>query len=234
MVVQAGEIVGVAGLLGSGRSELLDAIFGADPHASGRVFVDGAPVRPRSTAAAVRAGLALVPEDRMRQGLVPNAELWRNVNLPNLAEMSRARVVPDVSLQLAHAEQVIEQLNISSSGPRADVRQLSGGNAQKVVFGKWLSERMRVFLLDEPTSGIDVGAKSELWRLISDAASHGRAVVLVSSEYEELLALTHRILVMRHGRIVAERDARSTTEHELLMLAAGLQSDEKGPIHHAV
>ena len=220
--VRRGEVVGIAGLLGSGRSELLHAIFGADPRAEGDVVLDGRAVR-RGTREAVDAGLALVPEDRMGQGLVADAPIWRNVSLPDLPALSRARMLPERDRELTRAREAIEKLGIRASGPEAIVGRLSGGNAQKVVFAKWLLSGARVLLLDEPTAGIDVGAKADILALLDRFAADGGAVLVVSSEFEELLAMTSRVLVLARGRIVAERRSADTTEQELLMLASGLK-----------
>jgi len=220
-----GEVLGLAGLLGSGRSEILHALFGADPHATGTVRLDGEPVG-RSTPAAVAAGLALVPEDRARQGLLTEAEIWRNTSLPDLPVLSARRLVPLREPELQRARAAIEALSIRAPGPEAIVRDLSGGNAQKVVFGKWLFGAARVFLLDEPTAGIDVGAKADILDLIRRFAREGRGVVLVSSELEELLAVCRRVLVVHRGRVVAERPAEETSEHELLRLASGFHEEQ--------
>ncbi|TDD64960.1 sugar ABC transporter ATP-binding protein [Jiangella aurantiaca] len=220
LTVRAGEIVGVAGMLGSGRSELLEALFGADQHCSGTVAVRDQPV-PHRVGARVRSGVALVPEDRSRQGLVPAWEIWRNVSLPGLADLSR-RGVPDHAAELDRAETAIRDLGIRTPSAETPVAALSGGNAQKVVFAKWLYGDGEVFLLDEPTVGVDVGAKADILRLVRDFAAGGKAVVIVSSAFEELLAVAHRIVVMRGGRVVAERLAGETDEPELLALASGL------------
>ena len=216
--LHAGEVVGVAGFLGSGRSELLHAIFGADSDATGTVTLDGRPV-PRSTDGAVRAGLALVPEDRMGQGLVPGFELWRNVSLPHLRSAALFGVLPRHDEELRRGREAIVRLGIKAPSAEVLVTELSGGNAQKVTVAKWLFGEARVFLLDEPTAGIDVGAKADILALVRDLAARGCGVLIVSSDFEELLAVSDRILVMRQGRVVAERRAAETSEHELVLLA---------------
>jgi ribose transport system ATP-binding protein len=236
LTVRAGEVVGIAGFLGSGRSELLHAIFGADPRAVGEVRVDGRPVR-RSTMAAVRAAMALVPEDRMRQGLVPGFEIWRNTTLPALEGVSWRRWLPVREAEMARAREGIRKLRIKTESPETLVTELSGGNAQKVTFAKWLFSDVKVFLLDEPTAGIDVGAKADILALVREMAAAGKAVIIVSSEFEELLAVSERILVMRQGRIVAQRDAEGLSEHELILLAGGQQSgapDARSPFPHSL
>ncbi len=219
--VRPGEIVGLAGILGSGRSEILHAIFGADALARGTIRVAGAPVG-RSPRAAVDAGLAYVPEDRTRQGLLPNLPLWQNVSIPDLQRLSIARIIPRVGLERQRASDAVRDLGIKTRGVDARPDELSGGNAQKVVFCKWLYSDAKVWLLDEPTAGVDVGAKADLLMLARRFAREGKAVVMVCSEFEELLAVCTRILVVRRGRIVAERHSARTTEAELLLLANGL------------
>lgn len=219
--VHEGEIVGLAGLLGSGRSEILHAIFGSDRAAGGRVTLRGRELA-RSARRAVRSGLALVPEERMRQGLVPEWEIWRNTSLPDLSQLSVRGIFPSRSREVARAEQAIRDLRIVTRSADAPVSSLSGGNAQKVVFAKWLYGGASVFLLDEPTVGVDVETKAEILELIRRFAREGKAAIVVSSEFEELLAVAHRILVIRRGRIVAERRAAETSEEELLSLASGL------------
>ncbi|GGV18698.1 putative ribose/galactose/methyl galactoside import ATP-binding protein 3 [Actinomadura cremea] len=221
--VRAGEIVGIAGLLGAGRSELLRAVFRDDSSATGTVSVGGAEVGG-SARAAVAAGMAYVPEDRAGQGLHGGLPLWKNISLPDLARLSRGRLVPRADDERARAERAVEDLGIVTAGIDAVPGELSGGNAQKVVFAKWMYADTRVWLLDEPTAGVDVGAKADLLRLVRRFAAQGKAVVLVCSEFEELLSVATRVLVVRGGRIVAERRAARTTEEELLMLAHGLRT----------
>ncbi|RAY11539.1 sugar ABC transporter ATP-binding protein [Actinomadura craniellae] len=226
--VRAGEILGIAGLLGSGRSEILRAVFGDDPSAAGTVRVNGAEVG-RSARAAVAAGVAYVPEDRAGQGLHGGLPIWQNVSLPDLARLSRGRLVPRTADERALAGRAVADLGIVTPGVEAVPGELSGGNAQKVVFAKWMYADTHVWLLDEPTAGVDVGAKADLLRLIRQFAAQGKAVVIVCGEFEELLSAATRVLVVRGGRIVAERQAPRTTEEELLMLAHGLWTEPSGP-----
>jgi ribose transport system ATP-binding protein len=222
LTVHAGEVVGLAGLLGSGRTELLEAIYGADHAATGSVRVGPRRVRPRSPGAAVRAGLALVPEDRARQGLLREWEIWRNISLPYLSSLSRRRLLPDRGRERETAEQAIKDLGIKTPSPDTPVGELSGGNAQKVVFAKWLYGPARVLLLDEPSAGVDVGAKADIIYLIRRLAQAGQGVLIVSSEFEELLGACDRILVVRRGQIISERFAADTDLHALTALASGL------------
>ncbi len=213
--VRAGEVVGIAGLLGSGRSELLHAIFGADRHAEGEVLLDGKPVA-RRTDEAVEAGLALVPEDRAAQGYVPLLSLADNIALGDDLAMLQAP-----AHERAEAQAAIARLCIKAPGPDALPAELSGGNAQKVVIAKWLKDRTRLLMLDEPTAGIDIGARTEILRLVRALADDGLPVLLVSSEFQELIAVCDRILVMRDGRVVDDVDPAAVDETDLILAAGG-------------
>lgn len=215
-----GEVIGVAGLLGSGRSELLHAIFGADKYATGDVLLDGKPFA-RNTGAAVAAGIGLVPEDRNRQGLVPDFEIWRNITLPALDGVTTMGAVLANAKERARGWEAIRMLSIKATSPDILVTDLSGGNAQKVTIAKWFFSGVKLFLLDEPTAGIDIGAKGDILRLVRKLADEGKSVIMVSSEFEELMAVSDRILVMRDGRCVADVAATETNEHALLLLAGG-------------
>ena len=227
--VRAGEVLGVAGLMGSGRSELLHAIFGADPLAKGEVFLEGKRVG-RSTSASVKAGIALVPEDRLKQGLVSLFEIWRNVSLPDLEGIAWKRCLPLRAMELLRAREAIQELGIKADSPEVLVSELSGGNAQKVCVAKWLFGEAKAFLLDEPTAGIDVGAKADILRLVRGLAAAGKAVIIVSSEFGELLAVSDRILVLRDGRALGLLEAQEMTEHELILRTAGKQGNERAGI----
>ncbi|WP_078201876.1 sugar ABC transporter ATP-binding protein [Cupriavidus necator] len=228
----AGDVVGIAGLLGSGRSELLHAIFGDDADATGVVKVCGKAIR-RSAMAAVKAGIALVPEDRMEQGLVPGFEIWRNTTLPALEGVSWQRWLPRREHEYERGYEAIRRLKIKAPSPDSIVTELSGGNAQKVTIAKWLFSDVKVFLLDEPTAGIDIGARTDILLLVRELAAAGNAVIIVSSEFEELLAVSQRILVMRDGRCIAERAADATSEHELILLASGQSANASKAQPHA-
>ena len=163
----------------------------------------------------------MVPEDRMAQGLVPDFEIWRNTTLPALSGVSVLNALPVAERERERGWEAIRLLSIKASSPDILVNELSGGNAQKVTIAKWLFSDVKLFLLDEPTAGIDIGAKTDILRLVRQLASEGKSVIIVSSEFEELLAVADRIIVMRDGQCVAERDAHETSEHELLLLAGG-------------
>jgi len=215
--IRAGEIVGLAGLVGAGRTELCRALFGIDAVDGGRIFLAGREVHIRSPRDAVRAGLALIPEDRQRAGLATLLPLGQNLTAANLAAISRFGFI-DRSAEQAAAARYIERLRIRAEGPRQLAGRLSGGNQQKVVIAKWLFRQARVFLFDEPTRGIDVGAKAEVFEVMDELARAGAAILMVSSEMAELISVADRILVMRQGRIAGEL-ARPATQEAILRYA---------------
>lgn len=221
--VRAGEIVGLAGLIGSGRTEVARAVFAADRPSSGAVDLDGVPLRARSPRQAIRRGLVMLPEDRKSQGLLMLRSIADNVTLPHLADVSSAGVIRP-QLEQQRAGEMIRRLDVRTNTSRALVNTLSGGNQQKVLFARWLFRRPRVMIADEPTRGVDVGAKHAIYELIHSLAAEGIAVLLISSEHEELLGLAHRVLVMRAGRIVAEFDSETMSEDAVLR--AAFVSDE--------
>jgi len=216
--IRAGEILGLAGLIGSGRSEVARAVFGADRPAAGEVEVAGKRVRNRTPRNGVRAGIAMLPEDRKTQGLLMLRSIADNVTLPHLGEVSRLGIVARRSERGA-AVNLMKRVDVRAKGPTARVSTLSGGNQQKVLFAKWLFNPPRVFFVDEPTRGVDVGAKRAIHDLIHSLAAEGKAVLLISSEHEEILGLAHRVLVMRSGGIVAELDRDSMSEEAILRAA---------------
>jgi ribose transport system ATP-binding protein len=212
--LHAGEVLGIAGLVGSGRSELLRAIAGVDARDGGEVMVDGRQLPAGRPDRAIAAGLGLAPEDRKSQALFLEWDLTKNVTLPDVARFQRG--VIRVRAEREAVEAQLRELHTTPSDPRRMARELSGGNQQKVVLGRWLLHDCRVLLLDEPTRGVDVATKSELYRLITDLAAEGLGVLVVSSELDELLGLCSRILVMREGEIVGEFDGATVTELEIL------------------
>jgi simple sugar transport system ATP-binding protein/ribose transport system ATP-binding protein len=216
--VRAGEIVGLAGLIGSGRSEVARAIFGADRAEDGIVEVGGRRLKARSPRQAIRGGVVMLPEDRKRQGLLMLRSLVDNVTLPHLADVSEAGVVRSRA-ERRRAGELIGRLDVRTRSAGAAVNTLSGGNQQKVLFAKWLFRRPRVFIADEPTRGVDVGAKQAIYELIQSLAAEGIAVLLISSEHEEVLGLAHRILVMRRGSVVAEFGQDEMSEDAVLHAA---------------
>ena len=219
--LRAGEIVGMAGLIGAGRTELCRALFGVDPVDSGRVSVSGRAVSIRSPKEAVKAGLALVSEDRQVTGLALRLPIGHNITLANVAAISRFGFLKG-SAQNAAAYDFIGRLRIRAGSPQQLAGRLSGGNQQKVVIAKWLFRQAQVFLFDEPTRGIDVGAKVEVFNLMDELAREGAAILMVSSEMAELLQVADRILVMREGRITGELPGRCTQEQ--IMRYAALET----------
>ncbi len=213
--VHAGEVVGLGGLIGAGRSELLGLIYGTEVPDEGEVLVDGEPLPSGSPAAAIRAGLGLAPEDRKSQGLVLDWSLAKNARLADLAPYTRGGLI-DVRAERRAVGDKLRELKTVPDDPDRVVRLLSGGNQQKVVLARWLLRECKVLLLDEPTRGVDVPTKAEIYRLITDLARAGLGVLVVSSELEELVGICTRILVMRKGEIVAEVDGAAATEQELL------------------
>jgi ABC-type sugar transport system ATPase subunit len=216
--LRAGEIVGLAGLVGSGRTEVARAIFGADRRESGEILLDGKERRIRSPRGAVNAGIAMLPESRKDQGLLMRSSINHNVSLAHLGDVSTGTVVRG-RLERRRIEELAEQVDVRGARLSAPVSSLSGGNQQKVLFAKWLFRRPRVLIADEPTRGVDVGAKRGIYALIHSLAEEGMAVLLISSEIEEVLGLAHRVLVMRGGALVGEFDGRTATEDEILHAA---------------
>ena len=215
--VRAGEIVGLAGLVGSGRSEILESVYGARRHHRGTVTVDGRRLRAGSVSAAVRAGIGLAPEERKSQGLLLDHAVYQNVTVSSLRRFARAGFL-DRSAERREAERLTSALDVRPAGVDRPVRNLSGGNQQKVVLARWLLRDCRVLLLDEPTRGVDVGARSEIYALVRSLADRGVAVVMVSSEVPEVLGLADRVLVIREGRVVHEGPAEHIDEHQVLDL----------------
>ena len=214
-----GEVLAITGLVGSGRTEVLRLLFGADARDSGSVRLDGRPLHPRSPAAAIAAGIGLLPEDRKLQGLVLGLSVRANVALPNLARLSRSGVVRRAEERRVCGEYV-EKLRIKAPRQETAVRGLSGGNQQKVVLAKWLARNCEVLLFDEPTRGVDVGAKVEIYRLMNDLAAAGKVVVMVSSDLPEVLGMADRIVVMHDGRVTGRiDDASSATQESIMELA---------------
>lgn len=219
--IRRGEVLGLTGLVGAGRTETARLIFGADRQESGEIELDGRRLALRSPRDAIRNGIALLTEDRKGQGLVLSQSVRENFSLPNLEHFASFGFVNRRAERQA-LEQHIEQLRIRLANPEQAVGYLSGGNQQKVVLAKWLERNCEVLLFDEPTRGIDVGAKVEIYRLINDLAAAGKAILLISSELPEILGMSDRILVMHEGRITGEiADVAEATQEQILRLAVG-------------
>jgi ribose transport system ATP-binding protein len=232
--IRAGEIVGLAGLVGSGRSEIIEAIYGAR-RARGRVVLDGRTVRPGSTTRAVRMGMGLAPEERKAQALLLDHSVAQNITLASLSRYTRPKWLGwlDRRAEFAEAERLSLALDIRPHDPRRPIRTLSGGNQQKAVLGRWLAEDRKLLLLDEPTRGVDVGARAELYALVRKLADDGIGVLLVSSEVPEVLGLADRVLVIREGQVVCEAPAEDLDEHrvlDLVMVSAEEPSGSEGAV----
>ena len=223
--VRAGEIVGLAGLVGSGRSEILRAVYGADPRVGGEVLVCGRPTRRRSTRDAIGAGVGLIPESRKDQGLLLSRSIRDNVTLPHLGRLSRIGCVrPGQEAQAA--SEAAAAVDIRAASIEQSVLELSGGNQQKSLFARWFLDSRRLLLADEPTRGVDIGAKRAIYDLIAGAAAAGLAVLFVSSEIDEVIGLAHRVLVVRDQAIVAELAGDQLTESRVLEAAFAAEPQE--------
>ncbi|MER5519791.1 sugar ABC transporter ATP-binding protein [Streptomyces sp. NPDC002763] len=223
--VRPGEVVGLGGLLGSGRSETAKAIAGALPTDTGRVVVAGVPVRAGSTAAAIRAGISLLPEDRKSEGIMPGLSVRENIALAALPGLSRFGLVDDARVDRI-VDTFMKRLRIKAAGAHQKVGELSGGNQQKVLLARWLALHPKVLLLDEPTRGIDVGAKAEVQALIDELADDGLAVLLISSDTEELIEGSDRVVVLKEGVVVRELTGDAVTEGDLMRAIAAVPAGE--------
>ncbi|MAS94980.1 MAG: D-xylose ABC transporter ATP-binding protein [Verrucomicrobiales bacterium] len=218
--LRAGEIVGMAGLVGAGRTELLETLFGVTPALSGTMEVEGKEIPIQSPREAIAAGLALVPEDRKQQGLVIEMAVADNVSLASLERDQKAGFL-NFDAESKLTAEMTEKMRIKTPSSRQVVRFLSGGNQQKVVIGKWLAMKPKILLLDEPTRGIDIGAKQEIYALMEELADQGVAILFVSSEMEEILGMSDRALVMHEGKFTGELKRDELTEEAVMQLATG-------------
>ncbi|MEZ4630490.1 MAG: sugar ABC transporter ATP-binding protein [Deinococcales bacterium] len=231
--LRAGEILGLAGLVGSGRSETAQAIFGTLPITTGEIFIKGQKVKIQEPRDAVRHGIAYVPEDRGSQGLIKAMNLRENVSLASLNKVSQASFI-NSQQEKRVAEEAIKRFSIRAYGPEQVVAKLSGGNQQKIVLGKWLEQSPQILIMDEPTRGVDVGAKSEIHRLMSQlAAEKGLAILMISSELPEILGMSDRIMVMRQGSLVAEFSRSEGSQEKIgaAMMASHLPKDSSSRLH---
>jgi ABC-type sugar transport system ATPase subunit len=223
--LRSGEILGIAGLQGSGKSELLHALFGSlGAVTRGDVFLKGRAFRPRSPGRSIHQGLVLLTNDRKKTGIVPGLDITENISLASLKELSQHGWMQPKRLKAA-AVSGIQAFNIKATSPEQEVRTLSGGNQQKVVLAKWLQTDPEVLLLDEPTSGVDVGAKHEIYQLMNEWTDRGMGLILITSELPELLAMSDRILVMHRGRIVQEFSGQEADQEDILRAAMGKRSE---------
>ena len=231
--IRVGEIVGVAGLVGAGRTEMLQVLFGIERALGGEILIGGAAQHIASPRDAIAAGLALVPEDRKQQGVILEMAVRENLSLASLRRDARAGFL-DLSRESAIADEMIAKLGVKTPSQRQLVQFLSGGNQQKVVLGKWLALKPRVLLLDEPTRGIDVGAKQEIYKLMEQLAADGVAILFVSSEMEEILRMSDRALVMHEGRITGELNRGELSEETVMRLATGRKTARNMNVGRAV
>ncbi|MWC28459.1 sugar ABC transporter ATP-binding protein [Paenibacillus sp. MMS18-CY102] len=221
---RSGEIVAIVGLVGAGKTELSRVLFGADPREAGTVSVKGRAVLQGDPAQAIVAGIALVPEERRKQGVLVNENVVRNLSLPFLKALSRLGIVSGAK-ESAAAESLIKRLGIKTSSSAEQVAHLSGGNQQKVSIGKWLPTGAEVFLFDEPTKGVDVGAKSDIFGIIGELAQQGKTIIYLTCEFSEAIGIADRILVMCDGEIVKQFARGEATQEELLLHASGGRGD---------
>ena len=217
--VNSGEIKGIFGLMGAGRTELLETIFGLHPAlSSGEIFIENKTAVIRKPVDAIRSGIALLPEDRKKDGLVLGMEVKKNISLPCLEEVETIGLLSDKK-EIALAKRYIQQLGIKTSSEKQITKNLSGGNQQKIVLAKWLEKNPRILLLDEPTRGIDVNAKNEMYKLMQELAGKGMAIIMVSSELTEILTISNNIIVMADGKITAQIPIQQATEDNILKAA---------------
>jgi len=228
LFVRKGEILGIAGLVGSGRTEIMRCIFGADKADSMELYMGGKPIKVKNVRQAVANGIGYATENRKFDGLALGLDVQYNINMAHLKQLSRFGFVDDKEGK-RNAEEYIDKLKIKTPGLRQKVRNLSGGNQQKIVLSKWLCNDVKVLIVDEPTRGIDVGAKFEVYELFNRLSDQGVAIIMISSELPEILGMSDRILVIHKGSINGELDPRKTTQEEILYLAAGYNLLEGKP-----
>ena len=216
--IHAGEIVGFAGLVGAGRSELFRAVFGLDPHEHGELLLDGKPVKLHNAQHAIDAGVLMASEDRKREGVVLCRSIRENISLASLKAIETGSFL-NLKKEKDNVKEMVAKLSIKLSSPEAPVASLSGGNQQKVVLAKWLLRSPRVLILDEPTRGIDVGAKYEIYKLMCDLANEGVAIVMISSEMPEILGMSDRVCVMSQGKMTGILDIADATQEKIMELA---------------
>jgi ribose transport system ATP-binding protein len=222
--LHAGEIVGIAGLMGAGRTETTRAVFGIDPKETGEIILNGMSIRIRCPRDAIKAGIVLVPEDRKKDGLCVNLSVRENIALPNLDMLCNRIGITDKKKERAITRQAIQNLSIKLPNAQVDANNLSGGNQQKVVVAKWLARNSRVVIFDEPTRGIDVAAKVEIYNLMNELKQQGIGVLFISSEMSEIMGISDRILVMCDGKITGELSIEEATQDAILTYATRFDS----------
>ncbi|HEY2420762.1 MAG TPA: sugar ABC transporter ATP-binding protein [Neobacillus sp.] len=218
--VHQGEIIGVAGLMGAGRTEIMQAIFGYRALDGGKVFIDGKEVSMKSPYDAIKAGIAFVTEDRKSQGLILDLSVRENLSITNLAKISKNSLI-STKTEMSLVDDLIEKLHVKTSGREISVKSLSGGNQQKIVIGKWLGLQPKILILDEPTRGVDVGAKKEIYQLMNALTHQGVSIIMVSSELPEILGMSDRILVIHEGKLSAVLDKSEASQEKIMQSATG-------------
>ncbi|WP_394139726.1 sugar ABC transporter ATP-binding protein [Cytobacillus oceanisediminis] len=218
--VRKGEILGVAGLMGAGRTEIMETIFGARKKTSGRIYMDGKELNIRKPHHAIESGIGFITEDRKDEGLVLSLTVRENLAIPNLKKLSKSTVMLKQK-EKQWTEEMIQKLRIKTSGPEQEVKSLSGGNQQKVVFGKWLGTEPKLLILDEPTRGVDVGAKKEIYSIMNELTEKGFSIIMVSSELPEILGMSDRVMVIHEGKLTAIIDKKDANQEKIMEAATG-------------
>jgi len=218
--VKAGEVLGVSGLMGAGRTEIMQAIFGNLPLDSGKIFIEGNEMKIKSAQDAIKAGIGFITEDRKTEGLLLEKSISENIVLANLDKVSDTGVVRKAKVEEI-VKKGIDEFRIKCFGPQHECNNLSGGNQQKVVFAKWVYTDPKILILDEPTRGVDIGAKKEIYSVINDLAAKGVAIILVSSELPEVLGMSDRIMVVHEGKVTGIIDANEADQEKVMTLATG-------------
>ena len=224
--VHAGEVLGLGGLVGAGRTELAEVIFGAKPKESGQILLHGREINPKSPREAIDLGIALVPEDRKRHGALLTNSIKNNINMPIYERISKASVI-DSGTEKKTAEKYRKEIQIKCPTINQLVKNLSGGNQQKVILGKWLAADSTLIIFDEPTRGIDVGAKFEIYKLINDLVESGRSVLMISSEMEELIGMSDRIIVLAEGQMTGELEKEEFNADTIMAYASAVVDNKE-------
>ncbi|WP_412733835.1 sugar ABC transporter ATP-binding protein [Heyndrickxia acidicola] len=214
--ISKGEVLGVAGLLGSGKTELLKALFGELKLDDGSISIDGIRIKINSPIESIKQGIAYLTADRKQEGLIMDLSIYHNLSLSSLKQFSNPFGLVNRKKEQKAADEFIQRVNVKAASPNITVRRLSGGNQQKVVFGRWMMTQPKVFIMEEPTRGVDVGAKSEIYRTINFLTKQGISVLLVSSDIPELVAMSDRVVVLREGHLIQELSGDSITQHNIL------------------
>lgn len=222
-----GEILGMAGLVGAGRTETMLALYGAEKIQKGKIKVDGKPYVPRSPEASCQKGIAFIPEDRRNEGIIAQMDIGENLSLTATRLWARHGII-DRKLEDSHCRKIIDSLEISCTGKKQLLGELSGGNQQKIVIGRWMIGNFKIFIFDQPTTGVDIGAKTEIYKQMIRLAQKGCGIIFISSENEELIGICDRIAIMSKGQIVKELDAKKATEHDILFWAASQEAASAG------